>query len=237
MGNLDYDELDAFLAEDEARYAKEKEAWEEERAKIREERAEEAELDALHETVAWKAETVKDVLEKALEEARKDIAQVDKEKGRDRVDIAYRILFFIGALLIYPILKRIFGGMAKGFGILFVLYGLMAFVAIFVTTMGLLDSLVLYFGRSRLKNYPRVNGCKILTYDLEQQAAEERAAKIYRNMREVDEIVKRSELRGGLTEHEFEHLKALQYPVAGLKTQEYIKHYNFVGFVEGLFGR
>ncbi len=234
---MDYDELDAFLAADEARYAKEKEAWEAERAKLREERAEEAELEAFHDSVVWKAETVKNALEMKLQEARKDIEQVNIEKNRDRVDIAYRILFFCGALCVYPLCRFIFGGMARGFGVLWVFYGLAAFAAIFVTTMQLLDSLVLYFGRSRLKNYPKINGCKILTYDLEQQEAEERAAKVAKNINEADELVKRSELRGGLSGQEFEHLQALQYPSGGMKKEEYIKHYNFVGFVEGLFGR
>ena len=116
---MDYNDLDAFLAEDEKRFSEQEEEWNKQKEKMREKRAEEsAETVAVTaDTVAWTCQSIKTVLEGKLDAARKDHDQVDVEKERDKKDVTYKIIILFGACLLYPLMMKIFSSAEAHFKI------------------------------------------------------------------------------------------------------------------------
>lgn len=216
---MNYDDLDEFLAEDEKKLAEQEAAWEEERARLREERkGTVGKVEVNEETVAWTAESVRKKLTDKIESARKDIDQVEVDKQRDRSDVCYRILIFIGACLIFPVIKWLLP-QPQGFTVLYLFYGLGAAFAILWTGRELLNSITVFWVRGRLKPANMsIKGMKVLTYEQEVTVCEERVVKINKYLDEVKELMRRSELRGGLSNVVFERLSSLQF--AGAKEKD-----------------
>ena len=237
---MDYDDLNAYLAEDEKRLADQEEEWNKLKETLREKRAEAgAENASVHaDTVAWAGQHIKDTLERKLVTAHEDLKQVDVERERDKTDIAYRIIILFGACLIYPLLMMIFSGMEDHFRIVLrIAYALIGAFAIFWTARELLNSVTKYLIRGRKKADKLViDGLKILTYDHEKILIEEQILRINKFLKEEQELERRAENNGGLSDTDFERLNVLKYVDRQLYNG-YTKDFTFWGYLHGIIGK
>ena len=237
---MDYNDLDAFLAEDEKRFSEQEEKWNKQKEKLRGKRAEEsAETVAVTaDTVAWTCQSIKTVLEGKLDAARKDHDQVDVEKERDKKDVTYKIIILFGACLLYPLMMKIFSSAEAHFKIVlslaFMLIG--AFVIIW-TLREFLNSVTKFLIRGRRRaDKLEVDGLKILTYDHEKILIEEQILRINKFLKEEQELERRSENNGGLSDTDYERLQVLKYVDRQLYAG-YTRDFTFMGYLRGIIGK
>ncbi|MBR4813364.1 MAG: hypothetical protein IKZ69_05610 [Lachnospiraceae bacterium] len=234
---MDYDDLNAFLAEDEKRLAEQEEEWNKQKEMLREQRAvagaETVSVNA--DTVAWTGENIKNALEGKLNAAHADLIQVDVERERDKTDIFYRVLFLAGACLVYPVLMLIFSGMDSTFKmVLKYAYMLMGAVAVIWTLRELLNAITKYVVRGRKRaDKLLVDGMKILTYNHEKILIEEQILRINRFIKEEQELEYRSECNGGLSDTDYERLKVLKYTDRDLY-HGYTKEFTFMEYLRAI---
>ena len=236
---MDYNDLDAFLAEDEKRLAEQEEEWNKQKDKLRANRAEAgAETVSVHaDTVAWTGQNIKNKLEGKLDIAHADLNQVEVERERDKTDIFYRILFLVGACLVYPALMAIFSGMDVTFKmILRYVYMFFGAVAILWTLREFLNSLIKYVVRGRNRaDKLLVNGLKILTYDHEKALVEDQILRINKFIKEEQELERRSENNGGLSDADFERLQVLKFTDRQLYNG-FTKDFTFMEYLRAIIG-
>ena len=237
---MGYDDLDAFLAKDEKRLAEQEEEWNKQREKLRESRAEAgAETVSVHgDTVVWTGQNIKNTLEGKLEKAHADLNQVDVEQERDKTDVCYKILFLAGGCMVYPVLMLIFSGMDDTFRlVLKYVYMFFGAVAIFWTMREFLNSLTKYVVRGRKRaDKLLVNGLKILTYNHEKMLIEEQILRINRFVKEEQELERRSENNGGLSDADYERLQALKYVDRELYNG-YTRDFTFMEYLRATIGK
>ena len=237
---MDYNDLNAFLAEDEKRFAEQEVEWNKQKEKLRELRTEEnAKTVAVNgDTVVWTCQSIRTALEGKLNAAHADLDQVDVERERDKTDIFYRVLFLAGAFLVYPILMAIFTGMDVTFqrALKYAYMGMGAFAVIW-TLRELLNAVTKYVVRGRKKaDNLVIDGHKVLTYAHEKTLVEEQILRINKFLKEEQELEHRSERNGGLSDTDFERLQVLKY-VDRQQYKGYTKEFTFWGYLRGIAGK
>jgi len=209
------DELDMILAAGEREMSKHDNPLAEEREKADEENAQVQENNIVypHDSVLLEATTIRESIEGKITAARKDFQQVDVERERNKKSVLYKAGFVVGAIMLYPILYSIFVGNTQNSvkATLSLIFGLACLAVVFVMAREFTRALLTHLARSRedasfVKNY----GYPVLSYEKEKEELEDRAAKLIRIKNECDELVRRSERNGGLTDTEYARLSSLK---------------------------
>jgi len=165
------------------------------------------------ESVEWTAEAVHTRLGNAKEDLRKNILQVDRDMQRDKKQIIVDLLMLCGSLLFIPLLKVFSVSMFRGFDtVVGGLLGIIWLALILWFLYRLLNSTATYVYRSlERKKALTLDGIELLTYEMERQKYEERILEVNKIIKEAEQIARKAENRGVLSEAEYERLSMLRH--------------------------
>lgn len=212
---VDYDELDAMLLQEEKKQAaeelkKQEERQASEKSKMEALSEEEREyLDEHYELDRSRAEVVRNKLELALESARKDYDQVDRDKKNACQDMLGYIFAWLFHTAGYPVVYVAFGTNI----ISAVAFGLLGIFWIFYTGkffLKVLNSIVNYFVLSDKRHVSAfVDKNQILTFEKKRAHALQRINYIKGQLAKLDNFVKKMEHQHGLSAADSEAMNSL----------------------------
>ena len=189
------------------------------------------------EMAEWTAKAVREKLQLQIDDAHRDIENVDLARRKDHEDIAQKLMIFLGAIVVFIGVLLSCTGMYKGFHeVMFGIYGAAGAVVLFILLRALLNSSAIYAVRSGNKPYEvAVNGQTVLTYEKEKVLYESQILRIGKLMSEADKYVRRAEKIDGLPLADYERLQMLQFAQRHEVLAGYTKQFTFWEYIRGWF--